>query len=65
MDKRTAHIHLKTTPRIKEAATELAAKEGRTLSNFINSLKVEKKKKKKKKKREPWERLEHPKNHHP
>ena len=41
MDKRTAHIHLKTTPRIKETATELAAKEGRTLSNFIESLLVE------------------------
>lgn len=41
MDKRTAHIHLKTTPGIKEAATELAAKEGRTLSNFIESLLVE------------------------
>lgn len=41
MDKRTAHIHLKTTPIIKEAATELAAKEGRTLSNFIESLLVE------------------------
>ena len=53
MDKRTAHIHLKTTPGIKKAATELAAKEGRTLSNFIESLLVEQIQKKKKKKREP------------
>jgi len=53
MDKRTAHIHLKTTPRIKEAATELAAKEGRTLSNFIESLLVEQIQKNKKKKNAP------------
>ena len=65
MDKRTAHIHLKTTPRIKEAATELAAKEGRTLSNFIESLLVEQIQKNKKSKIEPLERLEYPKNHHP
>lgn len=65
MDKRTAHIHLKTTPRLKEAATELAAKEGRTLSNFIESLLVEQIQKNKKYKIEPLERLEHPKNYHP
>jgi len=41
MDKRTAHIHLKTTPDIKDAAAKLAEKDGRTLSNYIESLLIE------------------------
>jgi len=60
MDKRTAHIHLKTTPRIKEAATERAKKEGKRKNILKNSLLLEKIKKKKKKKIEPLQRLETP-----
>ena len=41
MDKRTAHIHLKTTPDIKDAAAKLAEKDGRTLSNYIGSRLIE------------------------
>ena len=41
MDKRTAHIHLKTTSDIKDAAAKLAEKDGRTLSNYIESLLIE------------------------
>lgn len=60
MDKRTAHIHLKTTPDIKDAAAKLAEKDGRTLSNYIESLLIERIQKDKNKKIEPLERLETP-----
>lgn len=38
MEKRTSHIHIKIAPSVKEAAQNLAQRESRTLSNYIESL---------------------------
>lgn len=38
MEKRTSHIHIKIAPSVKEAAQDLAQRESRTLSNYIESL---------------------------
>lgn len=38
MEKRTSHIHMKILPSVKAMAEEMAVAEGRTLSNYIESL---------------------------
>ena len=37
-EKRTSHIHMKTMPSVKAMAEQMAAAEGRTLSNYIESI---------------------------
>ncbi len=41
MDKGPKHIYIKTTPDIKDAAGNSRKKDGRTLSNYIESLLIE------------------------
>ena len=40
-EKKTERVAVRMTPTLKAAATEIAARENRTLSNFIESLLVE------------------------
>ncbi len=37
-EKRTAKIYMKVLPSVKAAAEEIAEKQGRTLSNYIETL---------------------------
>ncbi|WP_456077944.1 hypothetical protein [Mogibacterium diversum] len=40
-EKKTERVSVRMTPTLKAAATEIAASENRTLSNYIESLIVE------------------------
>jgi hypothetical protein len=40
-EKKTERVSVRMTPTLKAAATEIAANENRTLSNYIESLIVE------------------------
>ena len=64
-EKKTERVAVRMTPTLKAAATEIAASENRTLSNYIESLIVEQVQKIKKYKIQPLQRLETPRNYHP